>query len=227
MKQQIRYLAAIGIVAVVLVSSTPDASYADRTSRNDQTIAAEIEDGKDEDEKDLKQQRDLLRESQSRANRDKSEAEKELEAVKAARQAAPHNRALSESVKKSCQSREAAVREIIDRAKTTGAHHFESISNIYANIISYAEKKHIALTKFADQIANVESSKSSARAALSQAQTLGDDFNCDDAAPKAAASVFLATKKKQSAALRSYRDSVKQLLVAVKSAVYTDRAGRP
>lgn len=221
MKQQIRYLAAVGIVAFILVASSPGTSAQARAESEDESTShSEIESNDD-----VKKQQESLRESQKRANKAKLEADKERQEAEMNKRVESEdntrNAKKAEAKKKSCQNKESAIKKIITRTKQNGQHYYDVVTKIYANVKTYAEKKQLTLTEFADQIANIEAAAANAEAAVNETLAAGDAFNCDTDAPQSTASVFLASKKKQAAALRAYRDSVKQLLVAVKESVST------
>lgn len=219
MKQQIRYFAAIGIVAFVLVTASPVATEAVRAESNEDGVSTT---GLESDQESLKKQQELLREAQKQAKREQTEAESardKAEAAKVAEQRDSQNEKAAKNKQKACKNREKAIKKIITRTTTNGQHYYDVVTHVYDNAKNYAEKKSVELTQVSDQIANIESAQTLAQAAITETVTAGEEFSCDSGTPKSAASVFLAAKKKQTAALKVYRDAVKQLLAAVKAAV--------
>lgn len=177
----------------------------------------------------LKDQLEQLRDSQKRAEQEKTEADqskREAERLKTEEEREKmRDEKTAAAKKKFCQNRELAIKKIVERTATNGQHHYDMITKVYDNVKTFATKKNIDLTAFATEMANIDATALAAMEAIKEAKTAGENFTCDSSAPKSAASVFLAAKKKQAAALKAYRDAVKQLLVAVKSSVQkTDEA---
>lgn len=212
-------LLSLSLCAVVLAGSWQAVSA--RAESNDGISSTGLE----STETSLTAQREQLREAQKQAAQQKVEAEKEK--LEAERQKAAEERERladekkTEAKKKVCQNRENAIKKIIERTATNGQHHYDMITKVYTNVKTFATKKNIDLTgaDFATLVTNIDAAATAAQTAINDAKTAGDGFSCDTGAPKSAASVFLAAKKAQAAALKAYRDAVKQLLVAVKSSV--------
>ena len=195
------------------------------------TVSARAESGTDgvsssgleSTESGLKQQLEQLRDAQKRAEQEKTEAEKVKLQAEREKENETAEKLRDEKVaaakKKVCQNRESAIKKIIERTATNGQHHYDMITKVVDNVKAFAAKKNIDMSAFATESNNVLTAATAAKAAIDEAKTAGDGFTCDTTAPKSAASVFLAAKKKQAAALKAYRDAVKQLLVAVKSSV--------
>ena len=171
----------------------------------------------------LKKQQEKLREAQQKASEAQREAAKqraeaEKQKLEEERERLGDTKA-AEAKKNVCKNRESSIKKIIERTATNGTHHYEMITKVYDNVKAFATKKNLDAAQFAAEFAAADQAATTAKAAIETARAAGDTFNCDVAAPKSAASVFLAAKKEQAAALKAYRDAVKELLVAVKSAV--------
>lgn len=170
----------------------------------------------------LEKQREQLKEAQKRANEERLEAERSrLEAEKEKSQEMQERRdtKVAEAKKKVCQNREKSIKKIMDRTATNGLHHYEMVTKVYENVKKFAEKKNVPQSSLAKEIENADAAATAAMQAVNAVKSIGEEFTCDADAPRSAATVFLASKKAQAAALKAYRDAVKQVLVAVKASV--------
>ncbi len=210
-------LLSLSLCAVIVAGSWHVVS-ARATSDEDGVSSSGLESTKEL----LLKQREQLREAVTRAEEQKREAEKarlEVEKEKEVELKEKRDQKVADAKKKVCENRESAIKKIVERTATNGQHHYEMITKVYDNVKAFATKKGVDLATLSTEVKNADNAAIAAMKAIDAAKTSGGEFTCTSSTPKSAASAFLATKKAQAAALKAYRDAVKQLLAAVKSSV--------
>lgn len=163
----------------------------------------------------------------------KAEAEKRAEAARA-KAAEAKTRAQERSGKKLeevklrvCQKREATINNLMTRLGNRGQKQLDMISTTSERLQAYKESKGLTVANYDSLLATTEAQKLAAQAAVDAAKSVQGSFKCDGSDPKSAADSFKQAMKVQHDAIKAYRDSVKELLTAIKQAQAADSVPAP
>lgn len=117
-----------------------------------------------------------------------------------------------------CQAREQRIARTMEQMTKRGENHIAVFTKIADRVKAFYEEKGKTVAGYDALVVDVDAKKQAAEAAVAGAQSVGDVFSCDSDNPKIASEEFREAHKAQVAALKEYRTSVKNLIVAVKSA---------
>ena len=158
--------------------------------------------------------------AQERAAQAKAQAQERAEQAKAQAQArASESKQRLEGKKlEACEAREQRITRTMEQMAKRGENHIAVFTKIADRVKAFYEEKGRTVADYDALVADVDAKKQAAEAAVASAQSVGDVFSCDGDSPKIASEEFREAHKAQVAALKEYRTSVKNLIVAVKSA---------
>lgn len=129
---------------------------------------------------------------------------------------------LQDAQLKSCQTREKAINSIMNRIADRGQKRLNVYSTIATRVEDFYTKKGKTVSNYDSLVADVNAKKTAAQAAVDKIKADKVAFKCDGSDPKGVASSFKADLKLEISALHDYQQSIKNLIVAVKSAQATN-----
>lgn len=124
---------------------------------------------------------------------------------------------LSEGKLMSCQKREASISNIMARVSDRSQKQLDLFSTIADKTEAFYVKRGVTLTNYAALVADVTTQKAAAQTTIDSVKATSVQFKCDGTDPKAVISSFKLQLKAEIAALKTYKTSVKNLIVGVKS----------
>ena len=106
---------------------------------------------------------------------------------------------------KACENREKAINNILDRIAKRGERRLDVYSAIFNRVQEFYEKKGLSVSNYDTLVADVNAKNV--------------DFKCDGSDPKGAAASFKDDLKVQIKALQAYKQSIKNLIMAIKTSL--------
>lgn len=196
---------ALIVSAVAIPMANAQESSGDVTSTG--VDSSRIEKMKQDAEKRKQAAEQRKQEALARVEKLRAEAEDR----KAARQGKLEGRKLEV-----CKRREAKVNELMGRISARGEKYASLIATMTERVEAYKESKDLTVANYDALLAEVETKKAAAVAAVEAVKSAQAEFKCDGSDPKGSAAIFKELMKAQNEALKSYKESVVKLLVAVK-----------
>jgi hypothetical protein len=123
---------------------------------------------------------------------------------------------LDEVKLKTCQAREHGINTKLKRMAARGQKQLEVFTNIATRVEAFKTKNNLNVANYDTLVAAVNSQKEAAVAAVDKVNADSANFSCTG--PKGVLQAFQADVKAENTALFNYRQAVKNLLVAVKTA---------
>lgn len=157
----------------------------------------------------------------------------QLEQLKTERQAAQAtliaNKAelrqkLDDAKKKICENRQTQINHLMTVMDKRRQNAFDNISHISDAAQTFYTNKGLSVSGYNDLVAAVNAAKTAAQTAM-QTQQAVPDFNCDGDHPRADVADFKEKRADSIDAMKAYRDAVKALIKAIKTAVNNETAG--
>ncbi len=195
------------IVTVVGVGTTAKAE--DSTTRHSDDTSSFSDDRQNK----LRQQREDFEAKKQEMKAAKEAAELRLKAKHEARQ-----EKLSASQLEICKGREENINNRIARIADRSTKHLELFSQIAERTQAFYINNELTVDDYQALIDDVMAKKSAAETAVASISTVTSDFSCTDENPKLAIESFKTSLKTSIDVLKEYRTSVKNLIIAVKSA---------
>ena len=124
---------------------------------------------------------------------------------------------LTDAKLQACQKREKKINATMARMAERGTRHIAVFTKISDRTQAFYVKKGRTLSNYDALVAEVETKKTEAEAAVTATKDTSVTFKCDGTDPKGAAASFKENLKAQNAALKAYKTAVKNLIVGVKS----------
>lgn len=128
---------------------------------------------------------------------------------------------LQEGSMRACEAREVAINKRSTQLIKMVGNMETKFSSISARVQDYYTSKLVpsgkTLSNYDDLVSDINSKKASVDAALAAAKTNIDNFSCDSDDPKALFVEFRKDMQAVKEALKEYRTSIKNLIVAIKS----------
>jgi hypothetical protein len=115
-----------------------------------------------------------------------------------------------------CEKRETIINKLMVKIGDRGQKHFDLITKISDRVQAYKIDKNLTVADYDALVAAVATQKTAAQTAVDAAKSVQASFKCDGSDPVGAASTFKDAMKTRNQALKAYRDSVIDLLKAVK-----------
>lgn len=125
---------------------------------------------------------------------------------------------------KSCQNRQHAIDNIMARISDRGQKQLTLFSTIATRVENFYTTKGNTLGNYDTLVANVNAQQTAAQNAVDIIKVDSTGFSCDSSSPKAFVNSFKDSLKSEISALQTYRTSVKNLIVGVKSVQKTTSA---
>ncbi|HLG90599.1 MAG TPA: hypothetical protein VI336_00320 [Candidatus Saccharimonadales bacterium] len=120
---------------------------------------------------------------------------------------------------KACENREKAINNILDRLAKRGERRLNVYSVIADRVQAFYEKKGLNVSNYDELLTDVNAKKAAAQAAVDEIKADEVDFACDGTDPKGAAAGFKEDLKAEINALHAYQQSIKDLIVAIKTSI--------
>jgi hypothetical protein len=124
-----------------------------------------------------------------------------------------------------CQNHEKFINDALSRVANRGQSRLDLFTTIATRVETFYMNKGKALSNYDALVADVNTKKASAQAAVDAVKATSGSFSCDVAAPKGSISSFKDAWKTEVSALEAYRTAVKNLIVGVKSVQSTTEGG--
>lgn len=118
---------------------------------------------------------------------------------------------------RSCQNRENAINNILNRISTREQNQLTLFGTIATRVENFYTSKGNAVSNYDQLVAAIDNAKSQAQTDLSAMQS-NNTFSCSSRDPKGIVTVFQGYLKTEIADLQNYRTAVKNLIVAVAKA---------
>lgn len=134
---------------------------------------------------------------------------------------------LEETKLRICQKREATINNLMSRIGDRGQKQLTMISATSDRVQAFKTTKNLTVAGYDSLLATTEAQKQAAQAAVEAVKSVQTSFKCDGSDPKSAADSFKQAMKTQHEAIKAYRDSVRELLVAVKQAQAATSVNEP
>lgn len=125
---------------------------------------------------------------------------------------------LTENKLKSCKRREAVINKKMSQIAERGQRQLEVFNKISERTQAFYASKGRSAENYDSLLAEVNTKKAAAEAAVAAVKATSVTFNCDGTDPKGAATSFKDALKSETSALKAYKTAVKSLIVGVKSA---------
>jgi hypothetical protein len=142
-----------------------------------------------------------------RAKAEENKAKRELAAQK-----------LDAAKQRICEKRQTVITNVMTRMNNRGQKHLDLITTVSTKVQEFKNSKDLTVENYDTLLASVESSKTAAQTAVDAVKNTQVEFKCDGTDPKGVASSFKEAVRSQNEALKAYRDSVKDLIKAVRHA---------
>jgi RNase P/RNase MRP subunit POP5 len=127
-----------------------------------------------------------------------------------------------------CQKVEAAIQKRSTQMATRSANMQKVFDSIAARVETYYTNKVIpagkSVTNYDALVADIATKKTDVATEVTTAQTDASSFSCSTADPKGQMTVFREDMQEIIAALKNYRTSIKNLIVAVRSVTGTENS---
>jgi len=118
---------------------------------------------------------------------------------------------------KACENRQQAIQNIMSRIADRGQKQLNLFDTIATRVETFYTNKGNTLSNYDALVAEVNAQKAEAQADVTATQAASSGFSCDLSDPKAFVTSFKSSLKTEISALQTYRTSVKNLIVGVKS----------
>jgi hypothetical protein len=120
-----------------------------------------------------------------------------------------------------CENHEKTITSVMKRITEKSKHQFTLFNTITERTESFYTKKGHILSNYDQLVSDVAAKKAAAQAEIDAVNSVGSTFTCTGSDPKGTLSTFRSSWKSEITALQGYRTSIKNLIVAVKSAQST------
>lgn len=142
----------------------------------------------------------------------------------------PQNR-LTEVKLKACQAKENGIKKRIGQLGKLATNMQEKFSAVEGRVEEYYTAKVLpsgkTVANYDSLVADIQTKKGAVQAALSQAQGDAGNFACGNDDPKGQLTQFKDDMRAVKSALKDYRTSIKNLIVAVRSVTGTTERANP
>jgi hypothetical protein len=122
---------------------------------------------------------------------------------------------------KACSTRKNAVTTIEKRVSNRGQGRLDAITKIATKVENYVQTKNLSVTNYASLVSDVDAKKAAAQTAVDAVKNDPGEVSsvtCSNGDGKAKVEAFKKDMKAQQDALKAYRQSVNNLITAVKAA---------
>lgn len=122
---------------------------------------------------------------------------------------------------KVCENREAKIEKTMTNLQKRGENQIAVFDKIYERLKKFYTDKGYNVTNYSSLMADVEAKRSAAQTSIKEIAGMDKDMKCSSDDPKAPAEAFKAKMKELIDQLKQYRTSIKNMIVAIKSAQST------
>lgn len=126
---------------------------------------------------------------------------------------------LQDAKLKACQNREASIDRRLQNIVNRGDRQVKVFDTIATRVEQFASDKNAKPSNYDDLVNTVASQKAAAQAAMSKIEADRGGFKCNGNDPKGSLETFRTDLKTEISALKSYRTSIKNLIVGVKTSL--------
>lgn len=119
--------------------------------------------------------------------------------------------------KKLCENRSTTLKNIMLRVSNRGTKLVDLFSKISTRVETFYSEKGYDVPNYDNLVATIATKKAAALTAVDALKTAANEFTCDQSDPKASIVAFKTALKAERMALKEFRTSVKDLIVAVKA----------
>lgn len=120
---------------------------------------------------------------------------------------------------KACQNRERVINNTLDRIAQRGDKRLEVYNKIFQRVQDFYVRKGLSVANYDQLVAEANTKKTAAQTTVDGISDKQVDFTCDGTDPKGIAVGFKVDLQTQIKVLHDYQQSIKNLIVAVKTAV--------
>ncbi len=117
-----------------------------------------------------------------------------------------------------CQKQQARITTLLKDISTRASNQYTVFEKITSRTQTFVADKKLTVTNYDKIVASINSTHDAAKTASVKVQMLGNSWSCDTDAPKTKLTEFKIAKKAEVAAMKSYKNAVRALIVAVKTA---------
>ncbi len=132
---------------------------------------------------------------------------------------------LDDAHRKLCEAREKNIQNTMSRLSNRGQKQIDLYSGIATRVENFYTAKKLSISNYDALVADVNAKKAAAQSAVEAVKSATPNFHCDKDDPKGVAGDFKAKVNARNAALKAYRESVRNLIKAVKAAAEAANAG--
>lgn len=119
---------------------------------------------------------------------------------------------------KACQNRQKAINTILGRIVTRGDNQLQLFNTIAQRVEAFKTSKNVTVANYDQLLATLQTDQTKATNDLAAMKT-NDTLDCTGSNPQGMVSAFQTDLKTEISDLKTYRTDVKNLIVAVKTAV--------
>lgn len=212
MKQTIKQIITASIVFALVVA--PSAAFAhngvdDEHDEAGSTTTSET----DEDSSTVTEKRlQAVEKLRERLAQQKAERQEKLDSLKEARQ-----ERLEGAKKKACEKRQTLINRLMDKMDSRHETVFNKITRISEAVQKFYTDKNLSVANYDDLLAEVVAAKGIAQSSI-DAQQAVPELDCDSEHPRADVTDFRQKRLDTVDAMKAYRDAVKSLAQAVRTA---------
>lgn len=116
-----------------------------------------------------------------------------------------------------CTKRETSINRHMQRIADRAAKQLEAFNKISERVQGFYTEKSLTLSNYALLVEDSSAKKAAAEAAIADLKNSSVDFKCDSEDPVGTAEAFKGARQEVVVAMKEYKTSVKNLIVAVKS----------
>lgn len=224
-------LSLFTIAALLFVGLVPSVFYSqiatarDNELRPERQTRVEQEDG---NEMEIAENTELTKQSieerkaeaEKKALERRAKADSKVAEIQAKREAAKEERKankLDATKLKICQRQENKVATVMQRASDQGTRQLEVFKKIADRTQEFATNKNLVVEDYAALVAEVEANYTIAAETMKTISSSSEEFDCEGDDPKLFLSSFRTAHQQKTEAMKAYKTSVKDLIVAVKS----------
>ena len=222
------FVLVLGLAVAPHVVRAED-SQTDQQSEADKQAAEAEKEAQQKAAEQAKEQAQKLAEQRKEAEQKRQEAVKQAEeianeALKKQSQAVQEQEnkskeARTEAFKKACENRRESFKTRMETVITAVQHHGQTLDTLVGRIKTYVVDNNLTVPNYAQLLTDIETQKSLAQTIAQSAKEEGGNFDCSDsAAAKESLSGVSDAVKQEVDAISAYKNAVKNLIAAVKTA---------
>jgi hypothetical protein len=150
----------------------------------------------------------------------KIEAQKQELQAKAETAKADLRQRLDDAKRKICDNHKTQINRVMDNMDKRRQNAFDRITQVATSVEDFYVKKQLTIANYADLVAKIDATKAVAQTAMTTQQSV-PQLDCSGEHPRADVADFKEKRAGSITAMQAYRDAVKTLVSAVKTAAQT------